>query len=103
MPYHSFQMPDVRHVLSPENAPELIEQAAAVLRGGGIVLVPTETVYGLVGADRPEVHQALRAIKGDRGDKPFARLVSGLEEVEAAGAIVTRPARALAERYWPGR
>jgi glyceraldehyde-3-phosphate dehydrogenase (NADP+) len=95
-------MSDVRRVLTPENTPDLILEAAAVLRAGGIVLVPTETVYGLVGADRPEVLDAMRAIKGDRGDKPFARLVSGLGEVEATGVIVTRPARALAERYWPG-
>lgn len=80
--------------------PEIIRRACALLESGGLVGVPTETVYGIACA--PEHIEALYCAKErDRG-KPIARLAASLEQVEALGADFGRDGKALAEKYWPG-
>lgn len=75
--------------------------AGEALRAGEVVLLPTETVYGLlVRADDPAAVERLRELKG-RDQKPFAIFVPDLAAAEAS-ATVPAPARRLAERYWPG-
>ncbi len=73
------------------------------MRSGGLIILPTETVYG-VAAD-PSVEGAVERIyaakERDRG-KPIPLLVSGLEEVERQKAMFPLWARRLAKRYWPG-
>lgn len=80
--------------------PELIRQACELLEAGELVVVPTETVYGIACA--PEHLETLYAAKErDRG-KPIARLAASLEQVEALGADFGRDGKALAKKYWPG-
>jgi L-threonylcarbamoyladenylate synthase len=80
--------------------PEIIRRACALLEAGELVVVPTETVYGIACA--PEHIEALYCAKErDRG-KPIARLAASLEQVEALGADFGRDGKALAEKYWPG-
>ncbi len=74
------------------------EEAASVLRGGGVVLVPTETVVGLVAAEAG----ALNEIKGSDPGKPLAVLCASAEEAFSLVAEVPPLARALADAYWPG-
>jgi L-threonylcarbamoyladenylate synthase len=76
------------------------EEAAAVLRAGGVALVPTETVVGLVAAESglPRV----RDTKGREADKPIALLCSSADEAFSLAREVPRLARRLAELYWPG-
>jgi tRNA threonylcarbamoyl adenosine modification protein (Sua5/YciO/YrdC/YwlC family) len=73
-----------------------------VLAEGGVVAVPTETVYGLaVRADDDEALLRLRALKGSDAARPLTWHVATREPLEQFAelrAIVTR----LAERYWPG-
>jgi len=80
-----------------------IGESVRVLQSGGLVILPTETVYG-VAAD-PRVAGAedrIFAVKGrDRG-KPIPLLASGLDVVEQTGAVMSPRARRLARRYWPG-
>ncbi|MEI8121365.1 MAG: L-threonylcarbamoyladenylate synthase [bacterium] len=80
-----------------------ISEAALALRAGELVILPTETVYGL--AADPAVPGAedriFAAKERDRG-KPIPLLASGLEAVERAGAVLSPGARRLARRYWPG-
>lgn len=76
------------------------EEAAAVLRTGGVALVPTETVVGLVAAE-PGLPR-VREMKGRDADKPIALLCSSAEEAFSLAAAVSPLARRLAERYWPG-
>jgi L-threonylcarbamoyladenylate synthase len=73
-------------------------EAASVLRGGGVVLVPTETVVGLVAAQAGP----LNGIKGSDPGKPLAMLCASAEEAFSPVAEVPPLARALAEAYWPG-
>lgn len=85
-------------------APEarLIEEAAACLRGGGLVAFPTETVYGLgARADAPEAVARLIRVKGRPEGKPFSVLVADADAAQAP-AEVSPIAQQLMQRYWPG-
>lgn len=86
----------------PENA---VAQAAAVLRAGGVVALPTDTVYGL--AALPGVDGAtaeLFALKGRAADVPLAVLCASPEQALglAEPSAVTAEVRRLAARLWPG-
>lgn len=81
----------------------LVEEVAGALRAGALVLIPTETVYGVAcRAGREDALRRLRALKGERGEAPFARLVPSAGAAVAEGARMPRAARRLAARYWPG-
>src|SRR5918997_4246613 len=73
-------------------------EAASVLRDGGVVLVPTETVVGLVAAEAGPLNR----IKGSDPGKPLALLCASADEAFSLAAEVPPVARVLAEAYWPG-
>ncbi|WP_166176303.1 L-threonylcarbamoyladenylate synthase [Rubrobacter tropicus] len=73
-------------------------EAARVLRDGGVVLAPTETVVGLVAAEAWRLNE----IKGSDPGKPLALLCGSAGEAFSLAANVPPLARSLAERYWPG-
>lgn len=77
-----------------------VNEAADVLRRGGIALVPTETVVGLVAAKRGL--QRLSEIKGRDPQKPIALLCATVEEASELASEFPSVARELARRYWPG-
>lgn len=76
------------------------EEAAAALKAGGVALVPTETVVGLVAAE-PGLPR-IRDTKGREADKPIALLCASAEEAFSLAGAVSPLARKLAELYWPG-
>jgi L-threonylcarbamoyladenylate synthase len=78
------------------------EEAAALIRAGGIVAVPTETVYGLA-ADARDA-QAVARIYAAKGRPSFNPLIVHVADPAAAGEIahLDGDARALAARFWPG-
>ncbi len=82
--------------------PDAIEQAAAILRAGGLVAFPTETVYGL-GADATS-GLAVAALYAAKGRPSFNPLIVHVPETAAAAAIaeMTPLAHMLAEAFWPG-
>ncbi len=80
-------------------SPEFLERIARHLDDGGLLVYPTETVYGVGGAIRVEVVEALAELKGRDPDKPFLVL---LPEGHDAGLDWPPEARALADRFWPG-
>ncbi len=77
--------------------------AAEILRGGGLVAVPTETVYGLAGngLDAGAVEK-IYEVKGRPAVKPLSLMVAGPEEMERYCLDVPPQARTLAARFWPG-
>jgi L-threonylcarbamoyladenylate synthase len=79
-----------------------IERAAAILRDGGLVAFPTETVYGL-GADATN-GKAVAAIFAAKQRPQFNPLIVHVKDRAEAEALVefTPRARALAEAFWPG-
>src|SRR3954471_11343866 len=80
-----------------------IELAARILREGGLVAFPTETVYGL-GADasNPAAIRKLFAAKGRPADHPVIVHVADTSDLKYWAANVPRGAWALAEKFWPG-
>jgi tRNA threonylcarbamoyl adenosine modification protein (Sua5/YciO/YrdC/YwlC family) len=96
-------MPQVETVSARRAGSEAVARAARALRDGKLLILPTETVYGLVArADDPAVIERVRATKDRPSNKPFARLAPGVEAVEAVTGKLPRTARALANRFWPG-
>jgi L-threonylcarbamoyladenylate synthase len=79
-----------------------VDAAAAILRRGGLVAFPTETVYGL-GALASDAAAARRvfAAKGRPADNPLIVHVADPEDAHAV-SVVTPLARELAGRFWPG-
>jgi tRNA threonylcarbamoyl adenosine modification protein (Sua5/YciO/YrdC/YwlC family) len=75
----------------------------AALRHGDLVILPTETVYGL-GADprQPAALHRLYAAKQRPEEKAIARLAADLDQVRADGTNWSPLASELAERFWPG-
>ena len=90
-------MPDI---LPP--SPEGLSRAAALLREGQLVALPTETVYGL--AARADSEAAVAAIYRAKGRPSFNPLIVHLADVEAARrlALFDSRAEALAAQFWPG-
>jgi len=80
-----------------------IEKAAKILRAGGLVAFPTETVYGL-GADasNPAAVRKIFAAKGRPADHPVIVHISDMSELKHWAAEVPRAAWLLAEKFWPG-
>ncbi len=79
-----------------------IAEAARLIREGQPVAVPTETVYGLAAdATSGEAVARIYAAKGRPSFNPLIVHVAGLEQAERV-ARLDAPARALAEKYWPG-
>ena len=82
---------------------KLIEKAGEIIKGGGLVAFPTETVYGLGGdALNPASAKKIYSAKGRPSDNP---LIVHISEMGALSRIVRKVPEAaikLAERYWPG-
>ena len=85
-----------------DDSPEGLQAAAAILRGGGLVAVPTETVYGLAGrADRDETVAAIYRAKGRPSFNPLIVHVADFAQAEAV-AVMDERAMRLAHAFWPG-
>jgi L-threonylcarbamoyladenylate synthase len=79
------------------------QAAAETLQRGGVVVVPTDTVYGLAARpDDPDAVQAIYRAKGRPGAMHLPVLAASLDQVRALGVNVTDAADALAVRWWPG-
>jgi L-threonylcarbamoyladenylate synthase len=80
-----------------------VDRAVDVLRGGGLVALPTETVYGL-GADASNEHAVRRifAVKGRPADHPLIVHVAGAADLGSWASTVPPAAALLAEACWPG-
>ncbi|MBR4472737.1 MAG: threonylcarbamoyl-AMP synthase [Oscillospiraceae bacterium] len=80
-----------------------LEEAAEILCRGGLVAVPTETVYGLAGNGLdPAVIQKIYDVKGRPAVKPIALMVPGSEAIAALCPEAPPAAAVLAGRFWPG-
>lgn len=80
-----------------------VRKAADILRAGGLVAFPTETVYGL-GADasNPEAMKKLYTVKRRPADHPVIVHFASAQDAFAWAREVPPAARKLAERFWPG-
>ena len=77
--------------------------AAAVIRGGGLVAFPTETVYGLgAHALDPRACERIFAAKGRPSNNPLIVHVADARAAQSLTAAWPPAAGSLAERFWPG-
>jgi len=80
-----------------------VEAAVAALRRGGLVGMPTETVYGLAAdAENPAAVARVYAVKGRPADHPLIVHVAGAEALDGWAVDVPDHARRLAAEFWPG-
>ena len=80
-----------------------IEAAAMAIRQGRLIVLPTDTVYGIAAdAFSPDAVQALLAAKGRGREMPPPVLVSAATTLDALAVGVPSYARALVEEFWPG-
>jgi len=82
---------------------ELLEEAAKILREGGLVAIPTETVYGL-GANALDEKAAMKIYeaKGRPSDNPLIIHISEVKDIEVLAQDIPKTAYQLAETFWPG-
>lgn len=80
-----------------------IEAAGDILKQGGLVAFPTETVYGL-GADalNPEASKKIYAAKGRPSDNPLIVHISNMKALEKITSEIPEKAKKMAKEFWPG-
>lgn len=80
-----------------------IELAAQTLNNGGIIGLPTETVYGLGGiAYKEQAVQEIYRVKQRPYYNPLILHISGIEKIDTVAAYIPELAYRLAEEFWPG-
>ncbi len=79
------------------------DEAAKIIKNGGLVAVPTETVYGLCanGLDENAVKKIFE-VKGRDEKKPLALMISGAENIAKYASEIPEAVHVLVEKFWPG-
>lgn len=87
----------------PHIQEEPLRQAGGIIRAGGLVAFPTETVYGLGGdALNPDSSRKIYAAKGRPSDNPLIVHIYRMEDLAYIVKEIPEAAVKLAEKYWPG-
>lgn len=90
--------------IDPDNIDdELIAEAGRVIKEGGLVAFPTETVYGLGGdAFNRDSSRKIYAAKGRPSDNPLIVHIADIEDLSKVAYDIPDTAYKLAEKFWPG-
>ena len=82
---------------------DVIREAGRILKEGGLVAFPTETVYGL-GADalNEDAAKKIYAAKGRPSDNPLIIHITNMEALDRITVSISEKARIVAKHYWPG-
>lgn len=92
-----------RPVILPSAAPRAIEWAAERLATGGVIALPTDTVYGIAASlSHEEALQRIYAIKGRPAERTLPVLVSSTEALVHVAEALDDDVVLLLDRYWPG-
>ena len=91
-------------ILKIDDDPGMALQAAAeALQAGGVVAIPTDTVYGLAAvASQPEAVERLAEMKGRSKSQPIAVLVADADQAESLVGELSAAAATLMDAFWPG-
>jgi len=82
---------------------EKLERAGRIIKDGGLVAFPTETVYGLGGdALNPDSSRKIYAAKGRPSDNPLIVHIANIADIEKIVVEYTEQARKIANAFWPG-
>jgi len=75
-----------------------------ILKAGGIGVIPTDTIYGLVGrADLPKTVEHISTIKNRSDGKGFIVLISSLDDLKLFDIKVSDATKSFLKKYWPGK
>lgn len=93
----------VEKITDVDNNIELIKEAGQVIRSGGLVAFPTETVYGL-GADglNEEAVKKIYLAKGRPSDNPIILHVDSIDMLKKLVVEISNEAYILIDKFWPG-
>jgi L-threonylcarbamoyladenylate synthase len=82
--------------------PAIFRETAAAIKNGAIIILPTETVYGIASAaDNPAAVEKMCAVKQKPQNVPLQYLADGIESAKKF-AVFSPAANALAQKFWPG-
>lgn len=82
---------------------DVVKLAGDIIKDGGLVAFPTETVYGLGGdALNPESSRKIYAAKGRPSDNPLIVHISRIEDLPKIVKTIPESASKLAQAFWPG-
>jgi len=88
----------------PDNLEEVSKEVSSVLQRGGVVLYPSDTVYGLLcRSDCLAAVERVRSIKGYTDPRPFILIVDGIRMAEGVAGGFTQIALDYLTEHWPGR
>ena len=83
--------------------PIALSHAQDVLNHGGLVVFPTDTVYGMAASlDYLQAVEGLFIVKGPGSENAVALMIGGVEWLPKLVREVSEPARRLVQRFWPG-
>lgn len=82
---------------------EALEQSITVLNNGGLIVFPTDTVYGLASKfDRNDAIQRIYQVKGREQTKALAVLIAHVDQIKLVSSGLSASAMKLVNYYWPG-
>lgn len=82
---------------------DILKEAGEIIKAGGLVAFPTETVYGLGGdALNPDSSRRIYEAKGRPSDNPLIVHISKMEDLDKIADRIPEKVRILAEYFWPG-
>jgi L-threonylcarbamoyladenylate synthase len=90
-------------IILPSTSPEVFDTAVKILRNGGLVAYPTDTVYGLAAlmTDSKAIDRIYQA-KERSPNKAIAILIGDLEQIDLVAEALPASAVRLTQRFWPG-
>jgi L-threonylcarbamoyladenylate synthase len=94
----------IRKINPQKPEPEIIAQAAAIIKQGGVVVFPTRCLYGL-GADAldPAAIEKIIQIKQRPADNPILVLIHCRRQLDSLVANISPAAVTIMQAFWPGR
>jgi L-threonylcarbamoyladenylate synthase len=93
------------HKVDPEHPDsDVIRKAANIIRGGGVVVFPTHSLYGMAANafDKTAVDQIFR-IKKRPSRKPLLLLIKNRDDILQLARCIPPPAQSLMDQFWPGK
>ena len=94
---------ETKLIKTTDPADERLKEAGEILRAGGLVAIPTETVYGLAANAFDETAvRGIFAAKGRPADNPLIVHISALSQWAPLVKAIPECAKMLAEHFWPG-
>ncbi len=80
-----------------------MHEIASLLKKGGVIAYPTDTLYALGGdAFNPDVHHKIRILKERKAAKPFPYIIDKSERLREWGLELSPVAATIASKFWPG-